>query len=535
MKFIYRSGDRPLKGYTLKYGVGKGGFGEVYFALSDGGKEVALKLLRVNSEVELRGVDSCLNMKHPNLVHVYDLKEDSQGDKWLIMEFVRGESLAQTLNRHPRGLTIGLVKEWFGSLARAVAYLHDCGVVHRDIKPANIFIENGTLKVGDYGLCKRMSSTDKETKNVGTVHYMAPEISTGNYKQSIDIYACGVILHEMLTGKVPFDGETDGEILMKHMTATPDLSGVPDAFRPIIAKALDKNPLRRYSTVTEMAKAVDAAMLHVAKPVGASPDTPTQVPPGVVIASPTEPDSEPEFLPEPTRGIPIPTATPVVPVPVAKPVPGGTGRDRVAGLLQAMILAPLVAGLGLVPYGLLSHTHDWNTLSKLLAVATALSWAVLIGSGTATSRSPDGWGRRLRLGALGMLVGGFAYWLDGWTSPQWSTDPRSPDTHLFGLIEMDSDSFAIGLHYLLYFTCVFAAGRWWKTAARDRKERISLFPILAGGFWAYLFSFMWPWQAGTPIGGVVPIVLCAMAVQVVSPWSPVVVATFSKKRRLATA
>src|SRR5690242_2924461 len=81
MKFTYGSGQRPLDGYVLKRGIGRGGFGEVYFAVSDGGKEVALKLLRGggNNDIELRGVAQCLNLKHPNLVALYDLKTDAQG------------------------------------------------------------------------------------------------------------------------------------------------------------------------------------------------------------------------------------------------------------------------------------------------------------------------------------------------------------------------------------------------------------------------------------------------------------------------
>ena len=95
MKFTYRSGQRPLDGFTLKRGVGQGGFGEVYFAVSDGGKEVALKLLRGHTDAELRGIGHCLNLKHPNLVHLYDLRTDSRGEKWVVMEYVFGESLAQ--------------------------------------------------------------------------------------------------------------------------------------------------------------------------------------------------------------------------------------------------------------------------------------------------------------------------------------------------------------------------------------------------------------------------------------------------------
>src|ERR671937_900387 len=100
MKFTYSSGQRPLDGYTIKRGIGRGGFGEVYYALSDGGKEVALKLVRNNLDVELRGMAQCLNLKHPNLVNLYDLRTDSQGDPWVVMEYVAGETLNVVLCRH---------------------------------------------------------------------------------------------------------------------------------------------------------------------------------------------------------------------------------------------------------------------------------------------------------------------------------------------------------------------------------------------------------------------------------------------------
>src|SRR5262249_43222367 len=153
-----------------------------------------------------------------------------------------------------------LAQQWFLALARAVAFLHDHGIVHRDVKPGNIFLENGTLKVGDYGLCKCISGTraTRQSQSVGTVHYMAPEISTGNYNKQIDIYAAGIILYEMLTGRVPFEGESAGEILMKHLTAPPDLSKLPAPYVPIVAKALAKNPSLRYSSLAEMARAVEA-------------------------------------------------------------------------------------------------------------------------------------------------------------------------------------------------------------------------------------------------------------------------------------
>src|SRR6266700_5487941 len=273
MKFTYSSGQRPLDGYTLKRGIGRGGFGEVYFAVSDGGKEVALKLLRDNQEIELRGVAQCLNLKHPHLVALYDLRTDPRGDHWVVMEYVAGESLHAVLSRHAEGLPIELAREWFLALARAVGCLHDHGIVHRDLKPGNIFIENGTVKVGDYGLCKFISSSQRtaQTQSVGTVHYMAPEISTGNYHKQIDIYSAGIILYEMLTGRVPFDGESAGEILMKHLTSPPDLSVLPSDYVNIVGKALAKNPAHRYVSMADFAKAVEAVgaapVLHDGRPL----------------------------------------------------------------------------------------------------------------------------------------------------------------------------------------------------------------------------------------------------------------------------
>src|SRR6516165_4280596 len=275
MKFTYSSGQRPLDGFTLKRGIGRGGFGEVYFAVSDGGKEVALKLVRGSgdSAIELRGVAHCLNLKHPNLVSLYDLRKDADGNPWVVMEYISGEPLNVVLSRHPDGLPRELVREWFPGLARAVGYLHEHGIVHRDLKPGNVFLENGSVKVGDYGLSKSMSASQRsaQTMSVGTVNYMAPEISTGNYNKQIDTYAAGIILYEMLTGNVRFDGESAGEILMKHLTAPPDLSRLPDKYVPVVAKALAKNPAHRYASMAEMIRAIESAEgAAPARPVAAA-------------------------------------------------------------------------------------------------------------------------------------------------------------------------------------------------------------------------------------------------------------------------
>ncbi len=254
LRYTYASGSRPLEGYTIKRGVGRGGFGEVYFSVSDAGKEVALKLIRRNMEVELRGVTQCLNLKHHNLIALYDIRTDEIDDRWVVMEYVSGESLDEAIERHPKGMPLELAMHWFTGIATGVAYLHDHGIVHRDLKPANIFLDESTVKIGDYGLSKFISCSRRsgQTESVGTVHYMAPEIANGRYGKEIDTYALGIILYEMLTGHVPFEGESVGEVLMKHLTAEPNLDALSEPFRGIVRGAMAKDPELRIKSVSEM-------------------------------------------------------------------------------------------------------------------------------------------------------------------------------------------------------------------------------------------------------------------------------------------
>ncbi|WP_437226438.1 serine/threonine protein kinase [Planctomicrobium sp. SH661] len=263
MKFTFPPESRPLEGFTLKRAIYRGGFGEVYYGISDSGREVALKLLQHNTDVELRGVQQCLNLSHPNLVTIFDVRKDHDGDHWIIMEYVSGETLEAAIHRHPNGMPVETVRKWLPGITAGVGFLHSCGLVHRDLKPANIFIENDVVKVGDVGLTKfiSVSKQSAHTQSVGTVYYMAPEVAKGRYGKAVDVYALGVILYEMLTGNLPFDGESTGEILMKHLTEQPDLSKLPPRLQKVVARALQKDPEDRYSSVHELTEAFDAAVL----------------------------------------------------------------------------------------------------------------------------------------------------------------------------------------------------------------------------------------------------------------------------------
>lgn len=254
MRFTYAAEARPIDGFTIRRGIHRGGFGEVYYAVSDAGKEVALKLLTHDLDTELRGIRQCLNLKHPNLVTLFDVRTDEHGDQWVVMEYVQGASLDDVLRSFPNGLPLEEVRQWMRGLLAGVEFLHDRGIVHRDLKPANVYRENGTVKIGDVGLSKMMAGGRRaqHTEAVGTVYYMAPEVMKGQYGPEIDVYGLGVMLYEMLTGKLPFDGETTGEILMKQLAEPPDLSTVPTSLRPVLQRALQKDPQQRTPSITAM-------------------------------------------------------------------------------------------------------------------------------------------------------------------------------------------------------------------------------------------------------------------------------------------
>jgi len=256
--YTYKHGDRPLAGYTVQRAIGRGGFGEVYYAVADSGKQVALKYLRENPEVELRGIGHVLNLKSPHLITIYDVKQNENGDWFVIMEYVTGPSLRELLLAEPAGMSPAKVAFLLRGIVAGLSYLHERGIVHRDLKPANIFYDDGYVKIGDYGLSKHISVSQHsgQTVSVGTVHYMAPEIGSGSYTRAIDIYALGVILYEMLTGRLPFTGSSMGEVLMRHLRDNPDLTGVPAPFAAVITKALAKDPNHRYASAEELLAAV---------------------------------------------------------------------------------------------------------------------------------------------------------------------------------------------------------------------------------------------------------------------------------------
>lgn len=544
-RFAFASGSRPLDGYTLKRAIGRGGFGEVYYATSDAGKEVAIKLITRNLEVERRGVVQCMNLKNPHLIGIHDLRTNDEGDTFVIMEYVDGPSLANILENHPNGLPPEEVRHWLRGLVEGVAYLHDHGIVHRDLKPANLFLEEGTVKIGDYGLSKTITQSREpgHSESVGTCHYMAPEISTGKYHKPIDIYAIGVILYELITGRVPFDGESVGEILMKHLTSRPDLSILPDPYRTIVARALSKDPNHRPERATDLLPPEDAPRSPDVRFLPENKDDAARHPSEdeVMRIGPEEPVFYigPNTRPEPRKGRrgcrsserpsstspqaprarracfrPRPASTPPVrqesrPSPPKPELP--SGRVRVAELSASMLLAAPLAGLATILSVLgfdlfgQAHPQDPGQLALLFGTTLMGTWGVLAISKTWENRRVSAISRRagmFGLGAiLGLASGAMAEWAYLGTPPGWPSAARPTD---------------LPVHLAFFFAVAFGAQRLWRLAARDRRSRFRLWPVLTSALVAAVAGAIVP---SPQMWGVFSVAIIATIVQLVSPWS----------------
>ena len=460
-RYTFGSGARPLDGYTIKRAIGRGGFGEVYYATSDSGKEVALKLILRNLDVERRGVMQCMNLKCPNLLTIFDLKTSDAGDTFVVMEYVAGPSLASVLKQYPGGLPLAEVRHWLKGLVEGVAYLHDHGIVHRDLKPANLFMEEGIVKIGDYGLAKLITPSQgtEHSESIGTCHYMAPEIGSGKYNKPIDVYAIGVILYEMLTGRVPFDGETVNEVLMKHLTARPDVSMLAEPYRSIVAKALAKDPNHRPSRLYDLLPPEDAprapdvriigdgkagrgaarrrpadrgrgaGLLHrpghaaaaaSQRPVESSSESgpiwtpcgaPGRIPCGISRRRtprrprrPTARFGKASYV----RSGPAPRRRPQPPPPPPEPPPVPSGRVRLAELTSSMLwAAPLLALLTVPAPSLLGIdvSTDPQQLAYLFGMALLGTWTALIPNKAIETRRFDKTTKRLIALGGGLLLG----------------------------------------------------------------------------------------------------------------------------------
>ncbi|WP_339170409.1 Stk1 family PASTA domain-containing Ser/Thr kinase [Anoxybacillus sp. FSL W8-1294] len=268
-------GKRLNDRYKLLQLIGGGGMANVYLArdiILD--RDVAVKVLRldfVNDELFIkrfrREAQAATSLNHENIVTIYDVGEDD-GIYYMVMEYVRGCTLKQYIQQHAP-LPVQEALRMMDQLTGAIAHAHQNGVIHRDIKPQNILVsEDGTLKITDFGIAVALSSTTITQTNsvLGSVHYLSPEQAKGGMAtEKSDIYSLGIVMFELLTGQLPFLGESAVAIVLKHLqTETPSVRrwnpNIPQSVENIVLKATAKNPLHRYNSALDMRQHIRTAL-----------------------------------------------------------------------------------------------------------------------------------------------------------------------------------------------------------------------------------------------------------------------------------
>lgn len=261
---------RKLNGrYQIIGNIGSGGMANVFLAhdlILD--RDVAVKVLRFdfqNDQAAIRRFQrealAASELVHPNIVSVYDVGEED-GLQYLVMEYVKGMDLKRYIHTsYP--IMYAQVVDIMEQILSAVSLAHEHRIIHRDLKPQNILIdENGVVKITDFGIAIALSETSITQTNtmLGSVHYLSPEQARGSMATNqSDIYAVGVILYEMLTGNVPFDGESAVTIALKHFQEEmPSVrsfdSNVPQSLENIVLHATAKDPADRYKSAEEMSR-----------------------------------------------------------------------------------------------------------------------------------------------------------------------------------------------------------------------------------------------------------------------------------------
>ncbi|GAA2671974.1 hypothetical protein GCM10009864_47960 [Streptomyces lunalinharesii] len=487
-------GDR----YELVRFVGRGGMGEVWEGRDRViERRVAIKLLpphhgdAAGAELFFREARTAGGLNHRGVVTVHDVGRDrGDGTLFLVMEFVVGRDLAAVL-RQDGPPPVPVAADWAAQAAAALAAAHDAGIVHRDLKPANLMLTaEGDVKVLDFGIARFMAATDKSSKVMGTLAYMAPErFREHGGDARTDLYALGCVLHELLTGVPPFQASDPVAMMAAHVQQAPDAPGtlrpgIPAAVDDLVIRLLAKAPSDRPASAAEVHDALrtptaTAGALPTPAATAATPD-PTAVDPTPPLAPVTAPVTAPNPSPDPHR---LPTRTATPPRPPHPPTDGpeptqprSLGRRRALRLaFGAALVAGAGTGLALLPWG---DQQEPSTAAggqggaPSLALADARPWRfdapMIIPKGPVLSR-----------GVLYLMDGATIHAVDARTGKQRATlTVPDPQVGSGWLAAAAGTLFAVGAKGKLYALNGADGSTRWTFAAGDD---IGCDPTVAGG------------------------------------------------------
>ena len=261
--------------YEIIGKIGAGGMSDVYKAKDTTlGRYVAIKVLKsefsedVNFVTKFRTeASSAAGLEHPNIVNIYDVGSENEFH-YIVMEYVEGITLKTYIEKKGQ-LSFKEAVSIAIQVGRGIEAAHNKGIIHRDIKPQNIIISTeGKVKVTDFGIAKAATSNTINSDVMGSVHYTSPEQARNGYVDGkSDIYSLGIVMYEMVTGRVPFNGDTTVAVAIQHLqeemespkTYAPDL---PISMEKIILKCTQKNPDRRYESITALLSDLRKALIN---------------------------------------------------------------------------------------------------------------------------------------------------------------------------------------------------------------------------------------------------------------------------------